>query len=90
MIGWADNWLYRDELPTSLFKGQFSSVRELRLVKKQDEIRIIQRPAEEIRQLRNQRHEITPCDIFPDSTLELPVAVSYTHLMRDFQRQRHG
>ena len=26
MIGWADNWLYRDELPTSLFKGQFSSV----------------------------------------------------------------
>lgn len=73
MIGWADNWLYRDELPTSLFKGQFSSVRELRLVKKQDEIRIIQRPAEEIRQLRNQRHEITPCDIFPDSTLELPV-----------------
>ncbi len=31
MIAWADNWRYRDALPTQLFKGQFSTVRELSL-----------------------------------------------------------
>jgi len=34
MIAWADNWQYRDFLPTSPFKGQMSSIRELKLKKR--------------------------------------------------------
>ena len=38
MIAWADNWQYRDYLPTSPFKGQMSCVRELKLVQKRKNI----------------------------------------------------
>ena len=57
LIGWADNWVYRDHLPTSPFKGQFSSVRELRLIKRQDDIRIAQRPVRELECLRDGAEE---------------------------------
>lgn len=48
MIGWSDNWLYRDVLPTFPFKGQFSIVRELYLKQTEDGIRLYQQPVREL------------------------------------------
>lgn len=48
MIGWSDNWLYRDALPTFPFKGQLSFVRELSLRRREEGIRIYQQPVGEL------------------------------------------
>lgn len=47
LIGWADNWQYRDYLPTVPFKGQYSTVREITLRKVAKEIHIFQNPVKE-------------------------------------------
>ena len=55
MIAWADNWLYRDELPTELFRGQLSTVRELTLCREPEGIRLRQAPVEELERIRKER-----------------------------------
>lgn len=52
MIAWADNWQYRDYMPTSPFKGQMSCVRELKLKKKGTRYLLVQQPVEEMQSLR--------------------------------------
>ena len=61
MIAWADNWRYRDALPTQLFKGQFSTVRELSLRQTPEGVRLCQRPVRELSALEDQREKIEPC-----------------------------
>lgn len=73
MIAWADNWLYRDKEPTSLFKGQFSTVRELKLVKDESKICIIQEPVKEMQRLRTDRSMISDRELLPNDGLELEV-----------------
>lgn len=58
MIAWADNWQYRDYLPTSPFKGQMSCVRELKLVQKEGKYILKQLPVEEMECLRKNKHEM--------------------------------
>lgn len=53
MIGWSDNWLYRDALPTAPFKGQLSFVRELYLKRTGEGLRIFQQPVRELENCRN-------------------------------------
>lgn len=48
MIGWSDNWLYRDVLPTTPFKGQLSFVRELALRHTGEGLRVCQQPVREL------------------------------------------
>lgn len=57
MIAWADNWQYRDYLPTIPFKGQMSCVRELTLCKKEDGYYIKQMPVREMDMLRRNKKE---------------------------------
>lgn len=54
MIAWADNWRYRDHLPTEPFLGQFSCIRELTLVRDMDNLRLVQQPNRELVCLRRQ------------------------------------
>ena len=61
MIAWADNWRYRDALPTQLFKGQFSMVRELSLRQTPEGVRLCQRPVRELSALEDQREKMEPC-----------------------------
>ncbi len=61
MIAWADNWRYRDALPTQLFKGQFSTVRELSLRQTPEGVRLCQRPVRELSALEDQREKMEPC-----------------------------
>ena len=58
MIAWADNWQYRDYMPTSPFKGQMSCVRELKLKKKGTRYLLVQQPVEEMQSLRKNEREM--------------------------------
>ena len=58
MIAWADNWQYRDFLPTSPFKGQMSSIRELKLKKRGRKFYLTQIPIEEMCALRKNKQEM--------------------------------
>lgn len=58
MNPWADNWQYRDYLPTSPFKGQMSCVRELKLVQKEKKYILKQLPVKEMECLRTNKHEM--------------------------------
>lgn len=67
MIGWSDNWMYRDVLPTAPFKGQFSFVRELYLKLTREGLRIYQQPVRELENCRNlilhkEKHVLTAGD----------------------------
>jgi beta-fructosidases (levanase/invertase) len=58
MIAWADNWQYRDALPTYPFKGQMSSIRELYLKKIGNSFHLRQQPIEEMHVLRKNSREM--------------------------------
>lgn len=73
IIGWVDNWLYRDDLPTSLFKGQLSSVRELKLFLVRDEIRVTQQPIKEIQCLRGDTYNLKTYVNESDCKWQVPV-----------------
>ncbi len=51
-IGWMNNWLYANEIPTEAWRGQLTLPRRLRLVNTAAGVRLSQQPAAEIEQLR--------------------------------------
>jgi len=52
LIGWLDNWAYAGNLPTTVWRGQQSIVRELRLQSYPEGPRLLQWPVHELTQLR--------------------------------------
>ena len=62
-IGWLNNWHYADVIPTSPWRGVFSIPRELRLRKYPEGPRLIQRPVEELRSLRQSLYHIADTDV---------------------------
>jgi fructan beta-fructosidase len=52
MIGWVDNWQYRFDVPTTPFNGQLSLIRELRLKRFREGLRLVQNPISEYTELR--------------------------------------
>lgn len=73
MIAWADNWRYRDALPTQLFKGQFSTVRELCLRQTAEGVRLCQRPVRELAALKDRQEEIKRCRISSGQSKKIPI-----------------
>ena len=65
MIAWADNWQYRDYLPTSPFKGQMSCVRDIRLYKEEGRYILKQLPVKEMELLRSCKKEMTDIQMNP-------------------------
>ncbi len=51
-IGWMNNWLYAQGIPTSVWRGADTIVREFKLIHTQDGVRLIQSPLEALTQLR--------------------------------------
>jgi fructan beta-fructosidase len=45
MLGWMDNWQYASKLPTSPWRGQMTTPREIALKTFPDGIRLVQKPA---------------------------------------------
>lgn len=94
MIAWADNWQYRDYLPTEPFKGQMSFVRELKLIADSHNAtnwRLKQTPAEEIKYLRHDTARIAvknfgQADPKKKETLLLPFTCLSQELDLEFYR----
>lgn len=57
MIAWADNWVYRDAIPTSPFNGQLTVPRELALRPTPDGPRLVAEPVRELESLRADTRE---------------------------------
>lgn len=56
MIAWADNWMYRFDVPTTPFNGQLSLVHELTLKSFPEGIRLVHSPVAEQDLLRGSGH----------------------------------
>lgn len=56
-VGWMNNWNYANEIPTDPWRSAMSIPRSLHLVSINDEIKIIQRPVEELKILRGKNVE---------------------------------
>lgn len=62
-IGWLNNWHYADLIPTSPWRGLYSIPRELRLQQDRKGLRLVQKPVEELQQLRQSLYNVTDTDI---------------------------
>ena len=51
-VGWMNNWEYANAIPTSPWRGLFSILRELHLRGFPEGLRLIQKPIEELKELR--------------------------------------
>ncbi len=51
-IGWVNNWIYANEVPTDPWRGVMSIPRELSLTKKGDRLLFAQKPVAEVTELR--------------------------------------
>jgi fructan beta-fructosidase len=52
MLGWMNNWQYADKVPTHPWRGQMTIPRELSLQTFPEGIRLVQKPAEALKSLR--------------------------------------
>ena len=52
MLGWMNNWQYAANLPTSPWRGQMTLPRTVELETTPDGVRLIQKPPDEIREVR--------------------------------------
>ena len=56
-LGWMSNWDYANEVPTEIWKSAMSLPRELKFIRENDELKLLQQPIKEIKQLRNKKYE---------------------------------
>ena len=53
-IGWLNNWLYATQAPTSPWKGVMSIPREVKLESYNGQVKLVQKPIEELKALRSE------------------------------------
>jgi ABC-type sugar transport system permease subunit len=53
-VGWMNNWLYAQDIPTSSWRGALTIPRELALTNTPQGVRLVQRPVPELQQLRGE------------------------------------
>lgn len=58
MIGWMNNWLYANDIPTDPWRSAMSIPRTVHLEMIEDNMKVVQRPVEELQQLRNGHTEL--------------------------------
>lgn len=57
-VGWMNNWDYANEIPTDPWRSAMSIPRSLHLEEVNDQILMVQRPVEELQQLRQDRIQL--------------------------------
>ena len=62
-IAWLNNWHYANFIPTSPWRGLFSIPRELHLRKYPEGFRLIQKPIEELKDLRQSLYHVTDSNV---------------------------
>jgi len=65
-IGWMSNWMYANELPTDPWRSAMSIPRSLHLVSIGDDIKVIQRPVEELKLLRDEHVQLQDVEVASD------------------------
>lgn len=55
IIGWMNNWNYAADIPTSPWRGSMTLPRELSLTKIEGELKLVQKPAIELKKIRSQQ-----------------------------------
>ena len=62
-IGWLNNWQYANLIPTSPWRGLFTIPRELHLCRYPEGLRLIQKPIEELKELRQSLYHAANADL---------------------------
>lgn len=73
MIGWANNWTYANQIPTSTWRGAMAIPRELALRKTEDGIQLVQRPLSSIHTLRGR--ELIDLNDLTDKGIALEIEI---------------
>ena len=69
-LGWMNNWLYGQDIPTSPWRSAQSIPRTLSLRTIDGEIRLVQQPVDELKRLRGERRQLDGQPI-PEGTMPL-------------------
>ncbi|TVR29266.1 MAG: glycoside hydrolase family 32 protein [Balneolaceae bacterium] len=62
-VGWMNNWNYANEIPTHPWRSAMSIPRSIHLITIDDEIKVIQRPVEELQVLRDSHVSLNNSEI---------------------------
>jgi fructan beta-fructosidase len=73
MMGWINNWTYANQIPTSNWRGAFSTPRELSLIETLTGMRLSQRFVDEYETLRGE--EIKDITTLADASYELEIEI---------------
>jgi fructan beta-fructosidase len=73
MMGWVNNWTYANQTPTSTWRGAFSIPRELSLTETDSGLRLVQKPIDEVKELRGE--EINDLNSLTSQSFELEIEI---------------
>ena len=71
LIGWMNNWAYAHQVPTSPWQGAMTVPREVRLRRRDGEVRLAQLPIVELQQLRGRAVHLEGREIMPAGALRV-------------------
>jgi len=85
MLGWMNNWQYANLIPTSSWRGTFSLIRELSLIRTERGIRLIHKPIPEMQNLRSGHGHWQNEIIKPNTNLLADIRGESLELIAEFQ-----
>jgi sucrose-6-phosphate hydrolase SacC (GH32 family) len=85
MVGWMINWQYAPVLPTIVWKGALSLIRELSLKETQEGIRLIQQPLAEYKSLRRKSYHWQQEILTPDKNQFLEIKDNCLEILAEFE-----
>lgn len=85
MLGWMNNWQYANLIPTSSWRGMFSVIRELSLMRTENGIRLIHKPILETQNLRSGHNHWQNEVIKPDMNLLAGIRGKSLEIITEFQ-----
>ncbi len=83
-LGWMNNWDYANATPTSPWRGMFSIPREVALRQGAEGLRLVQRPAAELEQLRQPLYHDAEADL---ATVNAALAAQNLGLAFEFKAE---
>lgn len=86
-LGWMNNWKYAENIPTKPWKGAMSIPREVKLQTIDENIKLIQTPAVELRELRTNRQRFRDRRLTEESNFlrETGLRATSAALIADFE-----
>jgi len=84
-IGWANNWLYANDIPTERWRSITTLPRSLTLVKKQGGYRLKSAPIEELHSLRKDETAVTNLAVKKSVDLDKKLEIDSTLMELDLQ-----